>query len=158
MIKYLSGTVIVFILAYMIVTYSVKQSGANKEFDEAMDVPFGEFTAMGIREADKEEDGYLLYLDNLNLYESRDKKGTTCSTNLEVYFPLKKNAKLVMKLRYNVGVFLAKPLREMTADEAITPEGQQIMIKSLKDGYAERYKIKNMTNVIMKDFTCKEIN
>ncbi|MGD9808284.1 MAG: hypothetical protein AB7E76_11370 [Deferribacterales bacterium] len=158
MIKYLTGTVIVFILAYIIVTYSVKQAGADKSFDEAMDVPFGEYTAMGIREAANEEDGYLLYLDNLNLYESRDKKGTTCNTNLEIYFPLKKNAKLVMKLRYNVGVFLAKPLREMTAQEALMPEGQYTMIKSLKDGYAERYKITNMTKVILKDFTCKEVD
>lgn len=158
MIKYLSGTVIVLILAYIVVTYSIKQTGADDRFDEAMDVPFGEFTSMGIREADKEEDGYLLHLDNLTLFESRDRKGTTCNTNLEIYFPLKKNAKLVMKLRYNVGVFLAKPLREMTATEALLPEGQYKMIHSLKDGYKNRYKIDNMTKVVMKNFTCQEVN
>jgi len=157
MIKYLSGSIIVLLIAYFVVTFSVKHSGVNKRFDEAMDVPFGEFSSMGIKKADAEEDGYLLYLNNLNLYESRDKKGTNCSTNLEIYFPLKKNAKLVMKLRYNVGVFLAKPLREMTAKEALMPDGQYAMIKSLKEGYAKRYKIENMTKVIMKDFTCQEL-
>jgi hypothetical protein len=157
MIKYLMGSVIVFILAYFVVTISVKQTGIADNFDEAMDVPIGEFGSMGIRKADVKEDGYILYMDHLNLYESRDKHGTTCATNLEIYFPKKKNAKLVMKLRYNVGVFLAKPLREMTAQEAIMPEGQDAMINSLKNGYAKSYGIENITKVIMKDFTCKEI-
>ena len=152
------GSVIVLILAYFVVTLSVKQTGVTDKFDKAMDVPIGEFSSMGIRKADVEEDGYILYMDNLNLYESRDKHGTNCFTNLEIYFPKKKNAKLVMKLRYNVGVFLAKPLREMTAKEALTPEGQTAMIKSLKNGYAENYGIENMTKVVMKDFTCQELD
>jgi len=157
MIKYLTGTVIVLIIAYLVVTYSVKMSGVDENFNQAMDVPIGEFDSMGIRKAEEKEDGYVLYMDGLRLYESRNKQGTMCSTNLEIYFPLKKNAKLVMKLRYNVGPFLAKPLREITAQEALQHENQYKMISSLKNGYAERYGIENMTKVILKDFTCQEL-
>lgn len=157
MIKYLTGSVIVLIIAYFVVIYGVKQTGVNEVFDEAMDVPIGEFDSMGINEAEPESDGYVLYMKNLRLYESRDKKGTVCSTDLQIYFPERKNAKLVMKLRYNIGPFLAKPLREMTAREAVMPENQYKLINSLKDGYAERYKITNMTKVILNNFTCKEV-
>lgn len=157
MIKYLTGSVLVLIIAYFVVTYSVQYTGADRKFDEAMDVPTGEFGSMGIEKAENEEDGYVLYMKGLTLYESRSKIGTTCSTDLQIYFPERKNAKLVMKLRYNVAVFLAKPLREMTAREAVMPDNQYKMINSLKNGYAERYKISNMTKVIMNDFTCKEI-
>lgn len=157
MFKYLTGSVVVLIIAYAIVTFSIKKTGADQKFDEAMDVPTSEYESMGIRKAEKEEDGYVLWLENMNLYENRDKTGTTCSTNLEIYFPIKKNAKLVMKLRYNIGVYLAKPLREMTAKEAMMPEGQYKMINSLKDRYRERYKIDNMTKVVLNDFTCKEV-
>lgn len=102
MIKYLTGSVIVLIIAYFVVIYGVKQTGVNEVFDEAMDVPIGEFDSMGINEAEPESDGYVLYMKNLRLYESRDKKGTVCSTDLQIYFPERKNAKLVMKLRYNI--------------------------------------------------------
>jgi len=157
MIKYLTGSVIVMIIAYFVVTYGVKQTGVSDRFDEAMDVPTGEFVSMGIDEAENKADGYVLYMKGLTLYESRDKKGTTCSTDLQIYFPERKNAKLVMKLRYNIPVFLAKPLREMTAREAVMPDNQYKLINSLKDGYANRYKIKNMTKVIMDGFSCREV-
>lgn len=45
----------------------------------------------------------------------------------------------------------------MTAREAVMPENQYKLINSLKDGYAERYKITNMTKVILNNFTCKEV-
>jgi len=45
----------------------------------------------------------------------------------------------------------------MTAREALQPEGQYAMINSLKDRYRERYKIDNMTKVVLNNFTCKEI-
>lgn len=157
MIKYLAGSVIVLIIAYFVVTFGISRSGVTEKIDEAMDVPIGEFDSMGIRQADLEEDGFVLYMDGLRLYRSRDKKGTMCSTNLEIYFPEQKNAKLVMKLRYNVGPFLAKPLRDMTAREALMPDSQYRMITSLKEGYANQYGITNMTKVILKDFTCKEL-
>ncbi|PLX69742.1 MAG: hypothetical protein C0603_02070 [Denitrovibrio sp.] len=156
MIKYFSGSIIVLIIAFIIVTYGVKKSGVTEQIETAMDVPIGEFDTMGIREAKVEADGYILYFDGLRLYESRDKVGTMCSTNLEIYFPKKKNATLVMKLRYNVGPFLAKPLRGMTAKEALIPDSQYKMISSLKEGYAKQYGIVNMDKVILKDFTCKE--
>lgn len=157
MIKYLAGTVIVLLIAYFAVTFGVKHSGMEQKIDEAYDVPIGEFDSMGIRQAELEEDGYVLYMDGLRLYQSRDKKGTMCSTNLEIYFPEQKNAKLVMKLRYNIGPFLAKPLRGMTAKEALMPDSQYQMINSLKEGYANQYGIKNMTKVILKDFTCQDL-
>jgi hypothetical protein len=96
-------------------------------------------------------------MNGLTLYESREKKGTSCSTDLEIFFPTMKNAKLVMKLRYNVGPFLAKPLREMTSAEALLPDNQYKLIQSLKDGYAKQYGITNMTKIVLNNFSCKEI-
>ncbi|PLX65753.1 MAG: hypothetical protein C0602_13565 [Denitrovibrio sp.] len=157
MVKYLTGSVIVLIIAYFVVIYGVKETGVEQTLEEAMDVPSGEFVSMGIDKAENEEDGYVLYMEGLTLYERRDKVGTSCYTNLQIFFPERKNAKLVMKLRYNVPVFLAKPLREMTAREAVMAENQYKLINSLKDGYADRYKITNMTKVILNDFSCKEL-
>lgn len=152
------GSVVVLILAYFVVSYGVSKSGINETMDEAMDVPIGEFGTMGIEEAETESEGYVLYMNDLKLYESREKTGTMCSANLQIYFPKKKNAKLVMKLRYNIGPFLAKPLREMTAAEALKPESRYMMINSLKEGYAERYGITNITKVMLNDFTCRELD
>jgi len=157
MFKYLLGSAVVLLIAFIVVTYGVEKAGVSKQIEIAMDVPIGEFDTMGIREGETDEDGYVLYFDGLRLYENRTKIGTMCSTNLEIYFPKKKNATLVMKLRYNVGPFLAKPLRGMSAKDALMPENQYEMISSLKEGYAKQYGITNMEKVILKDFTCKEL-
>ena len=158
MVKYITGSIVVLIIAFIVVTLGVEKSGVSEQVEKAMNVPIGEFDTMGIRKATIEKEGYILYFDGLRLYENRDKIGTMCSTNLEIYFPKKKNAKLVMKLRYNVGPFLAKPLRGMTPKDALIPDSQYKMISSLKDGYAKQYGITNMEKVILKDFTCKQLN
>jgi len=157
MIKYLLGSVIVFLISLILVYYGVNKTGIADKAEEAMDVPIGEFDSMGIKEAADSADGYMLYMNGLRLYENRDKKGTMCTADLEIYFPEKKNAKLVMKLRYNIGPFLAKPLRGMTASQALMPDSQYSMIDSLKDGYAKQYGITNMQKVVLNDFFCKEL-
>lgn len=157
MVRYLLGSLIVLFIAYYSVSYVINKSGVKKEEQAVMDVPTGEFDTMGIRQAKPESEGYVLYFNGLRLYQSRTKKGTMCSTDLEIYFPEKKNAKLVMKHRYGVGPYLAMPLKDMTAQQALLPENQYKMINSLKHGYATHYGIKNMTKVILKSFTCKDL-
>ncbi len=47
MIKYLGGSVVVLIIAFIVVTYGVEKSGVSEQVEKAMDVPIGEFETMG---------------------------------------------------------------------------------------------------------------
>ena len=151
--KYLLGSVLVFVIAAYLVNFGIKRTQMDAKIDEAMDVPYGEYDALGIKKADGGE--WMLFMDNMRLYASRKGTGTMCTTQVKIFFPEEKNAKLVMKFRYNLGPFLAKPLREMTPEQALKPDSQYKMIQSLKDGYAAQYGIKTMTKVLLEDFSCK---
>lgn len=154
--KYLLGSVLVFVIAAYLVNFGIKRTQMDAKIDEAMDVPYGEYDALGIKNADA--DGWMLFLDNMRLYSSRKGTGTFCQAErVKIFFPEEKNAKLVMKLRYNLGPFLAKPLRDISAQDALKPESQELMIKSLKDGYAAQYGLKTMTKVLIENLTCKEM-
>lgn len=151
--KYLLGSVLVFAIAAYLVYFGMTRTQMDGKIDEARDVPYGEYDSLGIKKADA--DGWMLFLDNARLYSSRKGTGTMCTGNVKIFFPEEKNAKLVMKLRYNIGPFLAKPLREMSPEEALKPESQKRMVQSLKDGYAAQYGLKTMTKVLLENFSCK---
>ncbi len=157
MFKYLFGSVLVFVIAFYVVNYGLKSSTMTERIDEAMDVPYGEYDSLRITKADEKEDGWVLSLGNLRMYASRTGKGTMCSSDVKIYFPTEKNAKLVMKLRYNLGPFLAKPLRDMSPQTALKPDSQYAMMQSLKDGYANQYGIKTMTRIEFSGFSCKQM-
>lgn len=53
MIKYLGGSVVVLIIAFIVVTYGVEKSGVSEQVEKAMDVPIGEFETMGIKKKPK---------------------------------------------------------------------------------------------------------
>ncbi len=150
--KYLLGSVLVALMALLFVNYAVKNSDVSKKIDEATDVPSGEFDAISIRE---NTDGtYSLVLSDVKLYSSRVGTRTMCQGNLDIVFPREKDAKLVLKFRHNIAPLLAKPLRGIEPDEAVTKEGKDIMIQSLKDGYAAQYNIKTFKDVKFHDFSC----
>jgi hypothetical protein len=148
MVKYFLGSIIVLGIALLIVNFSIKKTGLSG--DEMMDVPGGEYENIIIKKAATEEDGYVLLLEEMQLFENRHKTGIT-----SIYFPTKKNAKLVMKHRHAIMPFMAKTIRGMTIKEALKPETQYAMIKSLKDGYAKKYGITNMTKVLIEDYSCQ---
>lgn len=150
--KYLLGSVIVAVIAFLFVNYALKNSEVSKKIDEATDVPSGEFDAVNIK---ANTDGtYSLVLSDVKLYSSRIGTRTVCKGNLDIVFPREKDAKLVLKFRHNIAPLLAKPLRGIEPDEAVTKEGKDIMIQSLKDGYAAQYNIKAFKDVKFHDFSC----
>jgi len=155
MIKYFLGSLVVLIISTVIVYYSVNNTVVAEKSELARGVPVGEYEGMSINKADNDE--YILSIDNLHLYQSREKQGTSCTTDVKIYFPKKKNAKLVMKLRYNIGPFMAKAIKDLSVSEALKPDTQYKMISSLKEGYAKKYGIKNMTKVILEDYSCQFI-
>lgn len=153
--KYLLGSVIVAVIAFLFVNYALKNSEVSKKIDEATDVPSGEFDTINIKE---NTDGtYSLVLSDVKLYSSRIGTRTVCKGNLDIVFPREKDAKLVLKFRHNIAPLLAKPLRGIEPDEAVTKEGEEIMTQALKDGYASQYNIKTIQDVKFHDFSCTKI-
>ncbi|MCD8553306.1 hypothetical protein [Seleniivibrio sp.] len=153
--KYLIGSVLVALIAFLFVNYALKNSEISKKIDEATDVPSGDFSSIDIKE---NADGtYALEMTGAKLYSSRVGTRTMCSGDINIIFPREKDAKLVLKFRHNIAPMLAKPLRGIDPDEAVTKEGKDIMAQSLKDGYAAQYNIKTIKDVIFKNFSCTTI-
>lgn len=151
MIKYLFGSVLVFVIAFYVVSYGINKTKMSKTVDEAMNVPFGEYNGMAIK---KQGDGYTLNLDKMRLYSTRKGEGVMCSGDVKLLFNKEKEAKLVMKFRYNIGPFMAEPLRSMTPAQAASEAGKAKLVKSLQAGYAAQYGIKTIRNVEFSGFSC----
>jgi flagellar basal body-associated protein FliL len=154
--KYLLGSIVVALIAFLVVNFALKNSAVSKKIDEAADVPSGEFDSLNITE---NSDGtYTLNLSDVKLFSSKVGTKIVCKGNIGIVFPREKDAKLVLKFRHNIAPMLAKPLRGMTPDEASTKEGEDIMVQSLKDGYAAQYNITTFKDVIFNDFSCTTSN
>lgn len=90
MIKYLGGSVVVLIIAFIVVTYGVEKSGVSEQVEKAMDVPIGEFETMGgIKKAETEEDGYVLYLTDSVSMKTETKQGL-CAQRTSRYISRKR--------------------------------------------------------------------